>query len=258
MNFETCGTSVNELWTKGLLLLLGLLVISCDGDIDSKNADEVNPYAGYESKQYDGPENWICRPDVQGEDNACEGDLSSTIVFADGTTQHEGSVPVEDQPVDCFHLYGTTSLDASDNSDLMPGRETEAVFVKMARYRSACNIFAPVYRSMTIGALVEGRYGDSSLNDVAYADVVDAFKHFIANGNGRGFILVGHSQGSTHLIRLIQEEIESNPYLAQHMISAHLIGWTIELPIDSEVGATFVSTPPCTFKVSAFKSAPLQ
>lgn len=248
MNFETCSTSVNAVWTKVLFLLLALLLISCDGDNDSKNADEVNPYAGYESEQYDGPENWLCRPDIQGEDNACEGDLSSTIVFADGTTQYEGSVPTEEQPVDCFHLYGTTSLDEGGNSDLVPGRETEAVFVKMARYRAVCNIYTPLYRSITLPALIEGKYGDIGLNDVAYGDVVDAFKYLVANADGRGFILVGHSQGSTHLIRLIQEEIESHPYLARRMISAHLVGWTVELPLDSEVGATFASTPPCTFE----------
>ncbi len=249
MNFETCGTSVNELWTKGLLLLLGLLVISCDGDIDSKNADEVNPYAGYKSKLYDGPENWLCRPDIQGEDNACEADISSTIVFADGTTQFEGSAPVEEKPVDCFYLYGTASLDSSDNSDLIPDeREKGSAFGRMARYRAVCNVFVPMYRSITIQALLAGKYGDSDLSDVAYVDVVDAFKSFVANGDGRGFILASHSQGSDHLIRLIQEEIESNAYLAKHMISAHLIGWPIELPLDSEVGATFASTPPCTFE----------
>lgn len=249
MNFETCGTSVNEVWTKGLLLLLGLLVISCDGDIDSKNADEVNPYAGYESMQYDGPENWLCRPDIQGEDNACEGDTSSTIVFTDGTTQFEGSIPVEDQPVNCFYLYGTASLDNSENSDLIPGDgEKRSAFTRMARYRTVCNAFAPVYRSVTLITLFTGNYDGSGFRDKAYIDVVDAFKSFIANGDDRGFFLVSHSQGSDHLIRLIQEEIETNTYLANHMISAHLIGWPIELPLDGEVGATFASTPACTFK----------
>jgi hypothetical protein len=104
-----------------------------------------------------------------------------------------------------------------------------------------------VYRQITLAALISGKYFDSDLNDVAYNDVVDAFKQFIANGDGRGFILVSHSQGSTHLIRLVQEEIEQDPYLAKRMIAAHLIGWAVALPNNAEVGATFESTPPCTF-----------
>jgi len=51
-------------------------------------------------------------------------------------------------------------------------------------------------------------------------------------------VLIGHSQGSMHLIRLIQEEIESHAYLSERMISAHLIGMLVELPLDTEVGAT--------------------
>jgi len=83
--------------------------------------------------------------------------------------------------------------------------------------------------------------------DMAYNDVLDAFKQFVANSDGRGFVLIGHSQGSMHLIRLIQEEIESHAYLSERMISAHLIGMLVELPLDTEVGATFQATPPCDF-----------
>ena len=231
-----------------LLLLVACLYLirACSDSSDSRQP--VNPYKGYVSEQYDGPENWLCRPDIKGEDNACEGDISSTIVFADGTTQYEGSISADDQPVDCFYVYGTVSLDEGDNSDLIPGREIGEAFEGVARYRGVCKVYAPVYRQITIAALAKGKYEDSDLNAVAYGDVLDAFKHFIANGDGRGFILVSHSQGSTHLIRLIQEEIESVPYLEQRMISAHLIGMTVALPRDGEVGATFLSTPPCTFE----------
>lgn len=223
----------------------GLWVFGSDGD----NTDDLNPYEGYTSEQYAGPENWLCRPDLEAETNVCSRDISATIVFADGTQQLEHNIAGDEQPVDCFYVYPTSSADSSDNSDLTPGKEeTEEVFSHVARYRKVCEVFAPVYRQITVSALLAGKYFDSDLNDIAYGDVLDSFKHFIANHEGRGFILVSHSQGSTQLVRLIKEEIESTPYLAKRMISAHLIGWTVELPLDGEVGATFISTPPCTFE----------
>lgn len=249
MSVETFSTSVKEVSVKALLLILGLLLISCDGGNDSKKANAVNPYAGYESKQYSGPKNWLCRPDIQSDENACEGDISSTIVFADGTTQIEENISVVEHTVDCFYVYPTTSGDSSDNSDLIPGdQEIGEAFSQVARYRKVCDVFAPVYRQITVPALLSGKYFDTDLNDIAYSDVLDSFKHFIANHEGRGFLFISHSQGSTHLIRLIREEIEPNPYLAERMIAAHLIGWTVALPLDSDVGATFETTPPCTFE----------
>lgn len=235
------------------LIILAMLLTACSDSSDNRktngdNTEDLNPYSGYISEQYDGPANWLCRPDLGGDSNACAGDLSSTIVFADGSTQLEENVAVQGQPVDCFYVYPTISGDTSDNSDLIPGsEEIDATFTQVSRYRGVCEIFAPVYRQITLGAFLSGKYFDSDLSDVAYNDVLDAFKHFVTNGDGRGFMLVGYSQGSTHLVRLIQEEIETDPYLAKRMISAHLIGWTVALPNDAEVGATFVSTPPCTF-----------
>ncbi len=228
------------------LLLLGLLVTACNDGNDNNNNSQ-NPYQGYTSEQYGGKENWLCRPDIEDESNACQWDLSTTIVFADGTTQLEESPTAENQPVDCFYVYPTVSQDVSDNSDLVADAEIDVAYIQAARYRSVCKMFAPLYRQITVAALFSGKYYDPEISGVAYADVLDAFKFYVANAKGRGFILIGHSQGSTHLIRLIQEEIEANPYLASRMIAAHLIGMTVALPNDAEVGASFKSTPPCTF-----------
>ena len=216
------------------------------GGLDIRIPDD-NPYQGYRSELYDGPENWLCRPDLAGDRNACDADISATLVFADGSQQAEEDAPRGVQPVNCFYLYPTVSNDPGDNSDLVPAAEISATTLQAARYRSVCNVHAPVYRQITLSALFNGKYFDSGINDVAYADVVDAFRRFIANGNGRGFILVGHSQGSTHLIRLIQEEVERDLYLTKRFVSAHLIGMTVALPNNADVGVTFKQTPPCTF-----------
>jgi hypothetical protein len=57
--------------------------------------------------------------------------------------------------------------------------------------------------------------------------------------------LVGHSQGSGLLRRLIAEEIETQPALHQRLISAHLIGTTVAVPRGADVGGSFSRTPAC-------------
>jgi len=245
------ASKVSALFPAVICVLFNLA--ACDNGSNSNSKGEsttdLNPYQGYASEQYRGAENWLCRPDLEADTNICARDTSATLVFADGTTQVEETLSAAGKPVDCFYVYPTTSSDTSDNSDLMPGsEEIGEVFSQVARYRKVCNVFAPVYRQITVPALLAGKYFDSDLNQIAYSDVLDSFKHFIANHEGRGFFLIGHSQGSTHLIRLIQEEVGSSSYLAKRMISAHLLGWTVALPFDSDVGATFESTPPCTFE----------
>jgi hypothetical protein len=217
------------------LLLLG-------GCSDEDNPADENPYAGYSSAQYAGEENWLCRPDLADADNVCSGDIAATIVFADGSTQLEASPPAIDAPVDCFYVYPTVSNDPGGNSDLVADSEIRTTLIQAARYRSVCNLYAPLYRQVTLAGL----RGEDADFELAYGDVLDAFKQFVARADGRGFMLVGHSQGTAHLMRLIADEIETQPWLEQRMIAAHLIGISVALPNDAELGATFKSTPPCT------------
>ena len=229
-------------------LICVFMLAGCDGDNNgNKDANDTNPFEGYTSEQYSGQENWLCRPDIEDEFNVCQMDLSTTLVFADGTTQLEASPASENSPIDCFYVYPTVSNDDGDNSDLVADAEIGATYAQAARYRSACKMFAPLYRQYTISAIFSGSKDDPEVSGIAYGDVLDAFKYYIANGEGRGFLLIGHSQGSTHLIRLIREEIEGDPYLSRRMVAAHLIGMVVELPNDSDVGATFETTKPCTF-----------
>ncbi len=234
-----------------LVFLIGLVACSDGSDRTAQDVlpqgSDPNPFEGYTSEQYDAPDNWLCRPDLADDANVCSRDISATLVFPDGTTQPEAFTASDDPAVDCFYVYPTISADSTDNSDLVADSEISVTYSQAARYRSVCRMFAPVYRQITISALFAGKFGDPELQATAYGDVLDAFKHYIANADGRGFILIGHSQGTTHLINLIREEIEVDPYLADRMIAAHLIGIPVALPVDAETGATFEATPPCTF-----------
>ena len=65
------------------------------------------------------------------------------------------------------------------------------------------------------------------------------------HNHGRPFVLIGHSQGTIHLIRLLAEEIEGKPEAAR-MLSALLIGYNVEVPEGRLTGGSFRTTPLCT------------
>lgn len=205
----------------------------------------VEPYAGYRSEIYQSLDPWLCHPDQEAADNVCFRDLSATVVAADGTATLEPHEPAADPSVDCFYVYPTASFDNAGNSDLEAGEEEIFIVLNQAaRFSSVCRVFAPVHRQVTLSVIFnDALVGD---RDLAYGDVVDAFKHYIANDNqGRGFILIGHSQGSGHLAKLIREEVESNEVLAERMVAAYLLGTTVAVPKGEDVGGTFATTSLC-------------
>ncbi|HZM30259.1 MAG TPA: DUF3089 domain-containing protein [Acidimicrobiales bacterium] len=80
----------------------------------------------------------------------------------------------------------------------------------------------------------------------AYGDVVDAFKHYVANeSDGRGFILIGHSQGAGMLNTLISEEIDGEPLLRDRLVAAYLLGFPVHVPAGEVVGGSYDEVPLC-------------
>jgi hypothetical protein len=158
-----------------LVLICAVMLGGCDGDNNgNKDSNDTNPFEGYTSEQYNGQENWLCRPDIENEFNVCQRDLSTTLVFADCTRQLEASPASENSPIDCFYLYPTVSNDDGDNSDLVADAEIGTTYAQAARYRSVCKMFAPLYRQTTISAIFSGRKDDPEVSGIAYGDVLDA------------------------------------------------------------------------------------
>jgi hypothetical protein len=180
----------------------------------------------------------------------CSRDLDATAVAADGTTEVIEHEAAEDPAVDCFYVYPTTSADPGPNSDFDPGEPEEiaTVYNQVARLTSTCRVFAPLYRQLTISVIAGGAEEAEGVDPpaVAYGDVLDAFKDYVANeSEGRGFVLVGHSQGAGMLTRLIEAEIEDEPLLRDRLVAAHLLGSTVHVPEGEVVGGTFDEVPLC-------------
>jgi hypothetical protein len=159
---------------------------------------------------------------------------------------------VEDAPVDCFYVYPTISRDETTNSDMdaSPEEEGFAALNQVARLGETCRVFAPIYRQTTLTALGGAVSGGGGLpaeaGEMAYGDVLDSWEHYLSTDNeGRGVILVGHSQGSAHLSRLVAEEIDPNPEVSDRLVAAYLAGWGVDGPAGEVVGGSFDEVPLC-------------
>ena len=185
------------------------------------------------------PENWLCLP---GRQDACAVDLTTTVITADGSMTREAWTAATDPKVDCFYVYPTVSLEPTISSNMMQGPAEKAVVrTQFARFGSVCRLFAPMYRQVTMFGLIARLSGRTvhQAQELAYSDVADAWHYYLEHDNqGRGVILIGHSQGANLLRTLIQNEIDGKP-IASRIVAAAIVGGTVAVPKGADVGGSF-------------------
>ena len=169
--------------------------------------------------------NWLCRPGRKGD--ACDVDLSTTVVAADGSLTRETFTANPKAPIDCFYVYPTVSTDTGINSDMTADpAEKNVIHQQFARFGSKCRTFAPMYRQLTLAGLRQRLSGGPIAFDkgVWYDDVRDAWRSYLQRDNqGRGFVLVGHSQGAYILSELLKQEIDGKP-IQKQLVGAYILG----------------------------------
>ncbi len=167
---------------------------------------------------------WLCNPAVA--DNPCQPSLDTTVLSPAGAVLRVRQVSRPRSPkVDCFYVYPTISDQptANANLDVDPEQQSIALY-EAARYSEVCRMFAPMYRQVTLQGLRD-HTGDLAL---AYFDVRDAWREYLRSENdGRGVVLLGHSQGTYMLRRLIAEEIDPDPAMRSKLVSAILLGGNV-------------------------------
>ncbi|MGA2777648.1 MAG: DUF3089 domain-containing protein [Steroidobacteraceae bacterium] len=195
--------------------------------------------------------NWLCWPGKSLD--ACEVNLTTTVVDANGHTRVEKFRRASKPPIDCFYVYPTVSAEPGINSTLaIASDEQFVVAMQFARFGARCRLFAPMYRQLTLAGLRAALSGhpmpgtsDPAVRDLGYNDVKSAWEYYLRHENhGRGVVLIGHSQGSVILDRLIASEIDGKPEQAL-LVSAILMGWNIAVPSGADVGGDFASIPLC-------------
>lgn len=207
-------------------------------------APEPSPRTDYAKS-----ENWLCRPGLAS--NPCEVNIDATIVKADGSMTVEKFRNDPNAPIDCFYVYPTVSLDPFTQSDLIPGpEEFNVVKSQLARFGSKCKLYAPMYRQFSLGALRAGRGTGAAVpargsRQDGSNDVDDAWAHYLANDNkGRGVVIIGHSQGSGQITRLIAAQVDGKP-VQDRLVSAIILGSSVQVPVGKDVGGSFKSIPTC-------------
>jgi hypothetical protein len=197
------------------------------------------------ARSYADPASWICRPNGPG---VCGLSQDATIVAASGMLTPEPWHAAKTPAIDCLYFYPTISDDPGGNSDMNAGPEEKHITEQQfARLGSQCRTFAPVWRSRTATAMRAARTGKllPTDNELPYLDIRAAFRHYLAHDNhGRGFVLIGHSQGSAYLVRLLREEIDGKPVQKQ-LVSAMPIGIAVLVPAGKDVGGDFQHIPLC-------------
>jgi pimeloyl-ACP methyl ester carboxylesterase len=192
---------------------------------------------------------WLCRPGRKGD--ACDVDLTTTIVAADGTLTRETFAADPKAPIDCFYVYPTVSADPTPMSDMSQDpAEKNVVLQQFARFASKCRPFAPMYRQITLRGLQTALATNADpltlfSTGLQYDDVRDAWQHYLKNDNqGRGVVLVGHSQGAFILQALIANEIDGKP-IQKQLVGAYILGATFLTPKGKDVGGQFKQIPLC-------------
>jgi hypothetical protein len=187
---------------------------------------------------------WVCLPSATP--NPCHDSLDTTVESS-SSDSHESNPPFAGHPkIDCFYVYPTVNDQPGPNADGTVGPQERSIAnYQASRFSRRCKVYAPAYRQLTIPSLFGGTQTDGA-TEIAYSDVRSAFRDYIAHYNhGRGFVLLGHSQGSFMLRALVRKEIDGKPKLRKRLVSAILLGGNVTVKKGSDRGGDFRHIPAC-------------
>ena len=165
---------------------------------------------------------WIARPDIPGNVS-----LWAPAGFAAARTPRAA----------IFFVHPTSFLESSGWNAPIDDAESQArarLFVRSqaSAFNSVGAIWAPKYRQATFGAFLTSEDNARRALDFAYRDVLSAYEAFLGQAPAdRPIILAAHSQGSLHLMRLLQERIRGAPE-AERIVAAYLVGWPVSRTAD--------------------------
>jgi hypothetical protein len=171
---------------------------------------------------------WLCKPGMRA--NPCEPSLTTTAFSPSGKRLGVRHVHrLAHRRADCFYVYPTVSDQQRPQATQVVDDVLRSIALyQSARYSRDCRVFAPVYRQITIQGLLHPENVTLQMGEQAYTDVLEAWRAYLSRApRGRGVILIGHSQGTFLLRRLIAAEIDPNPALRRRVFSAILLGGNV-------------------------------
>lgn len=139
---------------------------------------------------------------------------------------------IEALPVDVFYVYPTLNTDTKDKRWNVPVNDkiqidkvqNKAVLMQASAFAHVGKVYVPLYRQAHLRSYSRLNAGGKQALDLAYQDVRQAFETYLKFYNkGRPIVLVGHSQGTTHSLRLLEDFFDGQA-LQKKLVAAYIPG----------------------------------
>ena len=133
---------------------------------------------------------------------------------------------------DVFYVYPTLNTDKEDprwNAPINDLEQNDKVLNKAVLYQASAlalsgKVYVPFYRQAHIRSFKMFNEGGKAALEIAYADVKKAFEVFLSKYNKeRPIILLSHSQGTRHTMRLIADFFDEKE-LQNKLVAAYIPG----------------------------------
>jgi hypothetical protein len=189
---------------------------------------------------------WLCKPGPAAD--PCTPGLETTQISPTGQNLRTFTpAEVKHPKVDCFYVYPTVSdQKAPQATRHIDPEERSIALYQAARYSSLCRVYAPMYRQVTLQGLLHPTTVTAKMRRTGYEDVRAAWRDYLKTYNkGRGVILIGHSQGTFVLRRLVAQEIDPSATARRRLIAGVLLGGNVLVRKGQDVGGDFRHVRAC-------------
>ena len=159
-------------------------------------------------------------------------------------------IPQDDRLASAFFLHPTTYggrdhwVQPMDDADAIRGTDRGTITTQASAFNGCCRVYAPRFRQSNIMGYQEEGVAEQIFT-IGFEDTRRAFRHFLNEiGPDEPFVLASHSQGTFHLIRLIEEEVDGTP-LVERLVAAYAIGHSLPQAVvdESFEGLEICGTP---------------
>jgi hypothetical protein len=179
----------------------------------------------------------------------CTQSQATTVITATSGMSRVTPTPATSSPFDCFYVYGTASAESSVNADLArQPAEIAAAIAGASPFSPLCEVYAPIYRQVTVADLEAHPNLDfgSAETITAYNSIRSGFEDFLDHySDGRPFIVIGDSQGAAMLDMLLTRLVDDDAALRGRLVAAIILGGNVEVPPGQLTGGTFKHIPLC-------------
>ncbi len=216
-----CGSVSSRFKRLRGALLIGLTAVGVVGIGGPASAT-----APAQPKADDAGTIWLCRPHQQPD--PCTASLETTVILPNGSRHVVRYGDASSPAIDCFYLYPNVTHQTTGNANLhIDPQETAIAELEASPFSQVCRVFAPMYRETT------GRARGAAAaraRQLTFATTLSAWRDYLANYNdGRGVVLIGHSEGSSVLSEMVTSQIDRSPTVRRQLVSAILTG--LDFPV---------------------------